>query len=171
MYLAIHYGADDWPDANTQWLGDEEIVAVSSPEIKQRFHLGDIARISTAPLLHLETRPLAWSEWFSLANLPTRQAMRGRHFDQFSMVITAATASLGVALIPSYLVEEELSSGALEQLSQVTLKTSNAYFLASPAGSSNSIVELFATWIRQEVKKSRAARESKYLHLITPGPD
>jgi len=159
--LSIHYGVDDWPDASLVWLCDEAIVAVSSPDLIERYHLQDISNLPAAPLLHLETRPRAWHEWFGLVNLPVEHAMRGRQFDQFSMIITGALESLGAALIPGYLVEEELARGSLELLSNQTLKTSSAYFIASPVGGLNPGVEVFTSWIQQEVEASRTKRAFK----------
>ena len=47
------------------------------------------------------SKPPAWS-------VPSRCA--GRFFDQFSFTAAAATASLGVALVPRFLIEEELAA-------------------------------------------------------------
>src|SRR5438105_3379587 len=56
-------------------------------------------------LLHLATRPRLWSQWLEWAGLPGETAYRGHRFDQFSMIIEAAVAGMGYALLPRYLIE------------------------------------------------------------------
>lgn len=65
------------------------------------------------------------------------------------MIAQAAVAGLGVALVPRFLVEEELKSGRLEILFDLPLSTDKAYFIVyheQRAGS--SLVRAFTRWIR-----------------------
>jgi len=150
--LAIHFGTDNWPDTKAIHLFDEEMIVVASPEFQKRHQLDDPNKLLSVALLHLETRPSAWSEWLQLAGLSDRPVLRGKHFDQFSMIIIAALSSLGVGLIPDYLVEEELASGALVKISDIPLETSNAYYVVTPSGVANEQAEALVTWLERQVK-------------------
>lgn len=59
-------------------------------------------------------------------------ALRGPRFEQFSMIAQAAVSGLGAALLPSFLVEAEIASGALIVLFPQALTSSDAYYLAYP---------------------------------------
>jgi len=149
--VAIHFGNEDWPDTRMDHLCDEEMLAVAAPGFVARHGLGEILALGEAPLLHLDSRPNAWREWFRAAGLPEEPALRGKWFDQFSMIIAAATASLGVGLLPAYLIEDELASGRLERIGETALRTDKSYFLVMPAGEQDELRDRFIDWIRGQV--------------------
>ncbi len=73
-------------------------------------------------------------------------------FDQFAMIIAAATAWLSVALLPTYLVEEELRSGALVAILDAPMSTQNAYYAVRPeTRRENQIVDLFESWLLSQI--------------------
>jgi LysR family glycine cleavage system transcriptional activator len=149
--LAIHFGSEDWPDTRMVRLCDEEVVAVAAPEFVDRHGLSGPEDLESVALLHLDSRPHAWREWFRVAGLTREPALRGKWFDQFSMIITAATASLGAALLPAYLIEEELRNGRLVRIGDAAVRTDKSYFAVTPAGVPDELCRRFIDWIRGEV--------------------
>jgi len=154
--IAIHFGADDWPDTRMQRMFDEEMIAVCAPEFQVRHAISDAGQLQDLPLLHLETRPTAWADWFRKQG-GEKQVFAGRQFDQFSMLIAGALASLGASLLPKYLIEQELASGALIRLSPVSLRTDNSYFIVTKAGARRPEAERFCTWINAASRKVKAS--------------
>ena len=145
----IHYGEPEWPGAICEPLMREEMVPVAGAGFRARHGIAAPSDLAGLTLLHQSTRPTAWSDWFEAAGLPTANAWRGPRFEQFSMIAQAAAAGLGVALVPRFLVEEELESRRLEILFDRPLFTDKAYFvvyLEQKAGS--SLVRAFTRWIR-----------------------
>ncbi|MFW5969982.1 MAG: LysR substrate-binding domain-containing protein [Halofilum sp. (in: g-proteobacteria)] len=155
--LAIHFGSEDWPDTRMVHLCDEEVVAVAAPEFVERHGLSEPSDLASAPLLHLDSRPQAWREWFRAAGVTDEPALRGKWFDQFSMIITAAVGALGTGLLPAYLIEEELHSGRLVRISDTVLRTDKAYYVVTPAGVPDDLCRRFIDWIRTEVSPITAA--------------
>jgi len=149
--LAIHFGSQDWPDTRMIRLCDEEVVAVAAPAFIDHHGLSTPAGLESVPLLHLDSRPHAWREWFRAAGLASEPALRGKWFDQFSMIITAAVAGLGAGLLPAYLIEEELRTGRLVRIGDTTLRTDNSYYIVTPAGAPDELCHRFIDWIRGEV--------------------
>ncbi|AZO54357.1 LysR family transcriptional regulator [Mesorhizobium sp. M8A.F.Ca.ET.208.01.1.1] len=145
--LAIHFGVADWPDTDMKPLCSESLVPVASPAFKHMHGIEDISDLARSPLLHLSTRPIAWKNYFEQAGLVDNHSLAGKYFDQFSMVISAAKASLGAGLIPSYLVEEELRSGSIIEISKISMVTSNNYYLVTPVNQRNKNVIIFSDWI------------------------
>lgn len=151
---AIHFGETDWPGARMNRLFDEHMIAVASPAYADRHDAVDPRRLVSAPLLHLVSRESAWSDWFALHGLASDTMHKGKRFDQFSMIIAAASASLGAALLPAYLIEKEIRAGELVRLSERELRTANSYYIVSAAGDSNPDVATFARWLMATAAKA-----------------
>lgn len=131
---AIHYGQPIWANATCRYICQEVIVPVASPALLgggQPERPDDLAKIA---LLHLATRPKAWADWFRQTDVETASSFQGHRFDQFTMMIQAATAGLGVALLPLYLIEQELEAGQLQVVIDVPLPTENGYHFVMPNG-------------------------------------
>ncbi|MGI6853954.1 LysR family transcriptional regulator [Mesorhizobium sp. 1B3] len=131
---AIHYGQPIWANATCRYLCQEVIVPVASPAL---FGGGQPERpddLAQAPRLHLATRPKAWADWFCMTGVDAVSAYQGHRFDQFTMMIQAAAAGLGVALLPLYLIEQELQAGQLKVVADIPLATENGYHFVIPNG-------------------------------------
>lgn len=152
--LAVHFGRKDWPGTDMQLLCSETMIAVASPEFKKRFGVTSIADLANVPLLHLETRPAIWEDFFGRAGVTERRAGAGQYFDQFTLIIAGAVASLGAALLPTYLIEQELADGSLVPLDEMTITTGNNYYLVTPAKTDNAQVAAFAAWMKQCVRET-----------------
>lgn len=155
--LALHFGAANWPDARMLRLFGETMVPVASPDFARAHDVCDPHALLRARLLHLDTRPGAWKDWFTLVGLDTPGALHGKQFDHFSMIIAAAVSSLGAALLPSYLIERELSDGLLLRLNGPSLRTDNAYYVARPAGEPLPHVQHFLDWLVEATCELREA--------------
>lgn len=151
--MAIHFGEANWPEANMTLLCSEELIAVSSPKLRDQYNIQGIADITNAPVLHMSARPTAWIDFFDAAGLPGQGPLKGQYFDQFTMIIAGALASLGVALLPSYLIESELAQGQLVQLDKQGLWTDQNYYLVTPLGQGNPHVERLMAWMQDSVSK------------------
>lgn len=150
--LAIHYGQPVWARAACSYLCSEEILPAASPELLKSWNLSEPKDLETAPLLHLATRPKLWAQWFELNGGSADTAYRGHRFDQFSMVIESAVAGLGFALLPKYLIEQELANGRLAVVFDRPMETENSYYLVVPEGKlENPLSQAFRAWIAKQV--------------------
>ena len=101
---AICFGTQTCLDANTDLLFDEEIIPVCSPQlITSPDCYPD--ELLNYPLLQSGYRAKAWETWFSYHGVDWRQAKLGEFYETYFMLISAAVAGLGVALVPRFLVE------------------------------------------------------------------
>ncbi len=145
---AIHFGEPTWPGAICDFLCIEEVYPVASPSMRDRHDLASPAAIAAAPLIHQSSRPTAWSDWFEAEGLPAAGAYRGSRFDQFSMIAAAAVAGMGVALMPRFMIEEELGSGRLVLLTERPLDAGKAYWFVYPEAKARSrLVRSFGDWL------------------------
>ena len=128
---AIHFGQPDWPGGELVRLRSEEVVPICSPALLRERGFARPEELRAAPLLHLTTRPDAWEQWF-IANHVPADGVHGMLLDQFAMVAQAAIAGLGLALLPSFLIEEELANGSLVRALDRPLKSTGSYYLVWP---------------------------------------
>jgi LysR family glycine cleavage system transcriptional activator len=136
-------------------LFGESVAPVCAPGFRDCHGLkGDLGNLAEVPLLHLSSRSQAWPEWFGLAGLHRSSVREGRYFDQHSMVIAAAIASLGVALVPLQMIGRELQGGDLVRLDGPVLTTGQSYYLVRPAGSRPDPGRAFEDWVREQVAKA-----------------
>src|SRR3990167_769292 len=110
---AIHFGTPTWPGSRAHYLFTEEAVPVCAPGLLKKSRNIAPRALAALPLLHSATRPEDWRNWFSAAGIDDINAMKGPRFELHSMLISAACAGLGVALLPGFLVAQQVTSGAL----------------------------------------------------------
>lgn len=127
----IHFGAPDWPGARCEYLMNEEMVVVCNAELAATT-LATPADLAQVALLHQSTRPHAWQEWANAAGLDGLDATQGPQFELFSMATQAAVAGLGAAVLPKFLVLDELASGALVVPFGPTVTSDQGYYLVHP---------------------------------------
>lgn len=128
---AIHFGTEDWPGTERLHLIDETVVPVCSPDFLAGLSIGSVEDIADAPLLHLATRPHAWRTWFAMNGLET-EVVPGTTFDQFATMAQAAAHGLGLALLPEFLIEEELKNGTLSMVWDEASRSIGSYSLLWP---------------------------------------
>lgn len=131
-------------------LLDEELAVVAAPALAAGAHdADDILRL---PLLQQSTRPTLWPDWCRATGLDPRLALRGARFDHFDMVLDAAIAGLGVALVPEILARAALDSGALLRVLPGDFATGQAYSLIYPDHSAAlPHFARFRDWLRAEI--------------------
>nr|WP_299244976.1 LysR family transcriptional regulator [uncultured Halomonas sp.] len=129
---AFFFGHGAWPRAECIKLLDEEVVPVCAPRVMPKQGLSDPLALTKLVLLQSATRPQAWHDWFEAQGFYTEHSYHGPRFDTFSMALRAARAGCGVALVPRFLAEEELSAGQLVIPWPFSLTSRDAYYLAYP---------------------------------------
>lgn len=143
---AIHYGRPDWPACDHLRLMQEEVLPVCAPGFLQ-ITLATPADILSHPLLMIESRTGDWGRWFTAQGIAA-QRPAGMMFDQFATMQQAAIHGLGIALLPTFLIGEDLASGRLIPAWGNPTPSSGAYWLVWPKDSSlRPPLQAFRTWI------------------------
>ncbi len=150
--LAIHYGLPIWAHATCTYLCSEVILPVASPALIAANGVTRPEDLEGQPLLHLATRPKLWADWFRMNDLPPGHVYRGHRFDQFAMIIEATVRGMGHALLPLYLIEDEIASGSLTVLFDRPMTTDNSYYVVLPeAKQDNALAWAFLSWLLDQV--------------------
>ncbi len=96
---------------------DDIMIAVASPKLSGIESLTCAKDLKkSGNLLHLNSRPDAWSRWFKHAKIATPQTLIGQYYDHFFLSLQAAINGLGIALAPHVLVSDDIAQGLLVQL-------------------------------------------------------
>jgi len=128
---AIHFGDAEWSGVQMALLRTEYTMPMCSPEILRDRAFATAADLRSASLLHLTTRPDAWEQWFS-ANGESTDGVHGMLFDQLATMAESAAAGLGVALLPTFLFEQELANGKLVHALTIGMQSRGRYFIVWP---------------------------------------
>jgi DNA-binding transcriptional LysR family regulator len=112
--IAVLFGDGGWPGLRAHRLEGEDMVPICSPGLIA--HLGhppgpdDLRHFS---LLHIVTRPHGWRNWLSATGVSGIDGESGPKFEHFTMAMQAAIAGLGVALLPTFAIADEVQSGRI----------------------------------------------------------
>lgn len=163
----INFGKPDIEEVEFAFLKREVVVPVCSPELLERYPISCAADIKLAPLIHLVSRPNAWELWMSSNNV-SFDSVHGVLFDQFEMVIRSVVAGLGFALVPEFMIREELATGKLVVPVERGLKGSAYYYLAwLSERAAYWPLMVFKDWIKSELMGEQTSLEGleKAYHL------
>lgn len=154
---AVYFGDGNWPGVNHLKLFDERATACVSPQFATEHRMETLEDLAGLPLLQLESRPTVWPDWFC-AQGGEQTGSEGMLMDQFSMMIQAAISGLGVALLPDYLAQFEISEKRLVPVLQTSVRVSGAYWLVWPEEKSGfAPLEAFRIWLGDQTNAEVAA--------------
>src|SRR5262245_35955592 len=157
---AIHLGAARWPDAHAYRLMDWDAIPMCSATYRAAMRLRTSSDLTRATLLHQINRPTGWSDWFAAEGIHSPDVARGPRFELVAMLIEAAVAGLGVALLPMCLTEAERSAGRLTVLPSRRPHREDGVFLVVPDTNRDlPALQIFRDWLMEEALADRAAAE------------
>jgi LysR family transcriptional regulator, glycine cleavage system transcriptional activator len=135
-----------WPGLEAHRLLEETLLPVISPALARSVRSAE--GISKHLLLQVANRPDVWHQWFATFEVPESRMRFGPQFELTSHLIQAVAAGVGVGLVPSFLVEEELRSGVLSLAIDLPLKSGMAYYLfVEPSRANLPPLATFKEWL------------------------
>ncbi|WP_207001605.1 LysR substrate-binding domain-containing protein [Trinickia mobilis] len=147
---AIHYGKPTWPGTSSDYLFGEEVVPICSPSLLTK-PVKKAHELLSYPLLHSTTRPDAWPQWFANLGVEDHAAMQGVRYELHTMLIAAAAAGLGVALVPKFFVEGQLKPLGIVIPFDAAAVADSAYYLVYPTELSHGKpLECFRAWLLEQ---------------------
>lgn len=155
---AIHAGEAGWPGTDAHFLMRENLIAVASPELIAPRRVLKADELGRMPLLQQSTRPHAWRHWFESAGVRSPNDMAGPRYELFSMLTEAAIHGLGAALIPRFMVEDELERGRLVEVVRHRYLSDRSYTLIHPQRhAEHPVFSVFRDWLVAEATAYREA--------------
>lgn len=113
------------------------------------------ANTPRASLIHHQTLPGAWDEWFRLEGIEAVAGREGPRYEIMSMVLNACVAGMGVALLPPYMADAMVASGRLKRLSRRKWRHEKSYYLVYPEESAQmQSLQVFRSWLLEQARDS-----------------
>jgi LysR family transcriptional regulator, glycine cleavage system transcriptional activator len=157
--LAIRHGLGNYPGLEATWLMAPELFVVASPErLKQGPPLREPADCLSYPLLHRSDRR-DWALWFKAQGVQAPQSRKGLAFSDDHLVVQAAVAGQGLALVRDVYAEDNLRLKKLVRVLSGNWPVQFAYYVV---GTSQALqkpaVRRFRDWILDEAQREAHRR-------------
>lgn len=138
--LAVRYGAGRWRGVDAQLLFGEQLFPVAAPDLAARVGgNARAARIAEAPLLH-DSDTAQWRAWLAESDVRFRAKAADRRFEDYDLVLAAAQAGLGIALLRSPLADGALAAGGLVRIARTAIRNVAGHYLVRAPGESREAV-------------------------------
>lgn len=150
---AIHFENAAWAGMQTHHLLQEILVPVCHPELLRGGTPENL--LDKLPRLHRRQNPQAWQHYASETGIALTHPAIGARFDLHGMLIEAALAGLGVALVPRLYIETELEQGRLVAPwpEGKTIAKNICLVVPGPLALSERPLQAFANWLMQEARQ------------------
>jgi LysR family glycine cleavage system transcriptional activator len=136
------------------YLFGKDVRLVGSPAYWER--LGNPMTIEDAAKGVMLEHPQTQVHWQIFAAANQREGLKVHHitrFGYYTMVIRAALAGQGMALIPEGLISEELASGRLVNPAQLSYRSPYGYWFVKPRlHASKDAIGCFDAWLSEQAK-------------------
>jgi LysR family glycine cleavage system transcriptional activator len=151
--VAIRSGNGAWPQVKAERLMQANVIALCAPRLAAKLKVpADLAKVT---LLQDEDPALSWHQWCEAAGLGRPAwASRGPRLAASVLLLHAAAAGDGIALVPACLAENHLSNGTLVAPFKAAIENAVSYWLVRPQRAlSSPAVRAFSAWLRAEAKR------------------
>ncbi|SEK34745.1 transcriptional regulator, LysR family [Colwellia chukchiensis] len=149
--VGVLFGDGNWPEFTKQPLMSEELVAVCSPEVLDKFGpVTEFRDVLNYPMIHHSSYSSSTQCWLKAAGLTEQEiaAIPGPNFEYFRLIVDAAKHKLGLTIVPRYFVQNELAEGSLVLACPKALISNDKYYVVSPKSVIDDIaVQHFTRWL------------------------
>lgn len=150
--IDIRHGEGLWPDHAAHYLFGREMSFVCSPLLLERHGAALVPQdAQKLTLLQHFQMPAYWAEFTEAHGLRGLVPAHTIRYGYMSVIVKAAVAGLGFALVPRCFLGEELSNGSLTELRGMRFESASGYWLSrSLRQDQRSEVDLLADWLLEE---------------------
>ncbi len=141
--LGLRYGEEEWPGLLAWKLFEERVFPVCSPALAANLQAPtdlDGVRLLRHPLL-------SWSRWFAAAGLRRPEPASGPTYEDALLMLEAAVAGHGVALMAATLAQPYLAEGRLVRPFAEDCPDRSFYIVAPPAVQEKPAIMDFIRWL------------------------
>ena len=161
--LAIYFDNQPSFQLDYQYLMDEHIIPVCSPEYAAKFNLmGNLDNLMHCTLLHdcqgwsNGTGTDEWNSWAIHFNAHIDSSV-GISFDRSDLALIAAKNHLGITMGRKRLVEKEIERGELVlPFPEMYLRCDQHYYVASLKDRKWPKIDAFIDWLKAAVNEEQA---------------
>ena len=127
------------------------LVPVASRSLIGRKRISQTPDLFDYPLLSAKTRSDEWPNWFANQREKLPNEQRYIIYDSIALVIDAAIAGVGIALVDKLLIKDDIRRKLLRVLIDKPLKGLNAYYVVTQTVKTpDPKTILFRNWLISE---------------------
>ncbi len=154
--IALRHGLGNYPDYEVQPLMAPALVPVISPALLASGPVIEQPSDCLAYPLLQDSERADWRLWLTACGVEaTPEAERGTAFDEDFLLLKAAEAGQGIALIRDIYAQPEIAAGRLTLAIDRPWPTQFAYYiLTMPENAQKPALKLFIEWLHQEARVS-----------------
>ncbi|WP_420587501.1 LysR substrate-binding domain-containing protein [Ruegeria sp.] len=149
--IAVLRGRGGWTAAHAVELFQELFVVVAAPSL---IPVGSELRpeqFRDFPQLQNAQRPDNWMKWIKATGQQMPGSLQGLRFGNTSILINAAISGSGIAVVPSFLVQQEINDGVLHTPFGPKIKSGESYYAVYPQRKANwSALLVLRDWLASE---------------------
>ena len=133
----------------------ESILPVCHPDLLQKLSLTTPEDIAQHTLLTYSTEPYRWQDWFREVHAEGVKPLSALNFEQMYFALQAALEGLGIALIPYFMVADDIAAGRLcAPLGVLGVRTRRYYANLAPNTLPSLAQNAFCDWLEQEGRET-----------------
>jgi LysR family transcriptional regulator, glycine cleavage system transcriptional activator len=153
--LTIWHGTAPKDDGESHYLFGRNVSLVASPGFLEKSgSVSSPADVQRLTYLQHFQMPSFWAELTETTGMRGALPARVVRYGYFSVIIKAAVAGLGIALVPTCFIREELAGGRLVRALDLSFESASGCWLTvtrtrtAPCG-----LDAFANWLKLEAKR------------------
>jgi LysR family glycine cleavage system transcriptional activator len=144
---AIRYGGGVWPGVESEKLFDASLTVLAHRRLAERLGTADPCRLADWRPLRAASAPQDWGQWCRLAGVG--EPAPAATYDTRELVLQAVLEGLGVGIVETAILQDQIRSGELVELFPNVRITGWAYWLVTPQGGRRSeAFSRFRAWLR-----------------------
>ncbi len=147
-----------WKNCCTENIIEERLICVAAPKYlakKSMLKNVNMCDLLNCNLLNNISRPLLWKNYLENLGLKNIDIKYKTGFEHFFMLIEAAKDSLGLALVPDFMIEKELAAGELVKVFNSSFASGYNYQLIYPKQKKGcKKIEDFIHWAKMDLRRS-----------------
>jgi DNA-binding transcriptional LysR family regulator len=153
--VAIRFGPGGWPGLMSEKLMNETLFPACSPAYRSGDPPRDLCDLHTCELLRHLAQP--WEPFFQAAGLDLDEPNSGPIYADAGLVVDAAIAGQGVALVRHSLAEPDLRAGRLVRLGDRSIDDVHVYFVVwRPDNPKRDIIDAVRSWLKEEASTTES---------------
>ena len=133
----------------------ESILPVCHPDLLQKLPLRDPEDLGRHTLITYSTEPYRWQDWFREVHATDVKPAGTLNFEQMYFALQAALEGLGIALIPYFMIADDIAAGRLcAPLGALGVRTRHYYANLAPNVAPSLAQNAFCDWLEQEGRET-----------------
>ena len=154
--IAVLRGHGSWSHVRARKLFAEKLVVIAAPALRDQIGPTDAPLdFRRLPSLQNSSRPSLWLAWLRASNRPYEGAIQGLRLPRNELLIEAALAGLGLAVVPFSYVSTEIAAGRLFLPFGDPVPSGEAYWVVMPERKAHRPnLLIMRDWLLREARAS-----------------